>query len=122
VTASLSTPNKEQKAEIEELIVEKYNLAMTEKNCHKLLAIPDVKLIAVEKEHCIRLCFLCSTLEARQTLCRLLESVQLKESFEELFNSLLTDDIQFKPVYLIHLSPISYCSSMDYFPNGRNKV
>jgi len=110
---------RKQRAELEELIVVKYKVTMTEKDYQKLLAIPDVELIAVEKEHSIRLYFLCSTLEALQTLSRLLESGQLKESIEELFNSLLADDIQFKPVHLTHLSLMNYCSSMDYFNNGR---
>jgi len=92
MNANVRAPNRKRRAEIEELIVEKYRVTLTKKDFYKLLAIPDVELIAVQKEHSIRLYFLCSTLEALQTLRRLLESGQLKESIEELFNFLLTDD------------------------------
>jgi len=118
MTACVRVPNRKRRAEIEELIVVKYKVILTEKNYHKLLAIPDVELIAVEKEHSIRLYFLCSTLEGLQKLRRLLESGQLKQSIEELFNSLLTDDIQFEPVHLTHLSLINYWSCKVYFNNG----
>jgi len=119
MNASVRAPNREQRDEIEELIVERYKVTLTKKDYQKILEIPDIELIAVEKEHSIRFYLLCSTLEALQTLRRLLESGQLKESIEELFNSLLADDIQFKPVHLTHLSLMNYCSSMDYFNNGR---
>jgi len=92
MNASVKAPNKKRRAKIETLIVENYRVTLTKKDFNKLLAIPDVELIAVQKEHSIRLYFLCSTLEALQTLRRLLESGQLKESIEEWFNSLLTDD------------------------------
>jgi len=122
--AIVSAPNRQQAAELEERFVVTYKktkILTATKYC-QFLAIPDVELIAVQKEHSIRLYFLCSTPEALQTLRRLIESRQLKEFIEELFNSLLTDDIQFKPVHLTHLSLVNYCSSMDYFKNGRNNV
>jgi len=122
MSASVIAPTRKRRAEIEECIAEKYWVALSKKDFHKLLTIPDIELIAVKKEHSIRLYFLCSTLEALQTIRRLLESEELKESIEELFNSLLTDDIQFKPVHLTHPSLINYCSSRDYFNNGRNNV
>jgi len=122
MNTSASTPNRGTRAEIEELIVETYRVRLTKKDYQKILAIPDIELLAVEKEHSIRLYFLCCTLEALQTLGRLLEAGQLKESIEELFNSLLTDDSQFKPVHLTHLSLVNYCSSMEYFNNGRDHV
>jgi len=122
VHVSVGAPNRERRAEIEKIIVKKYWVAINKKDYQKILAIPGIELLAVQKEHSIRLYFLCFTLEALQTFRRLLESGQLKESIEELFNSLLTDDIQFKPVQLTHLSLVNYCSSMDYFNNGRNNV
>jgi len=122
INVSIRAPNRKIRSKIENDIVEKYKVTLTKKDYHKLLAIPGIELIAVEKEHSIRLYFLCSTLEALQTLRRLLESGQLKEFIEKLFNSLLTDDIQFKPVHLTHLSLVNYCSSMDYFNNGGNNV
>jgi len=122
IIVSVGEPNRKRRAEIEERIVLKYKVIMTEKNFYKLLTIPDVELIAVEKEHSIRLYFLCSTLEALQTLRRLLESGQLKKFIEDLFNFLLTDDIQSKQVHLTHLRLVNYCSSMDYFNNGRNNI
>jgi len=122
MNASVRAPSRERRSEIEELIVKKYKVTITEKDYQKILAIPGIELLAVEKEHSIRLYFLCCTLEALQTLGRLLEAGQLKESIEELFNSLLTDDSQFKPVHLTHLSLVNYCSSMEYFNNGRDHV
>jgi len=98
VNVSVRAPNRKRRAELEELIVVKYKVTMTltetgfHQYYHQLLAIPDVELIAVQKEHSIRLYFLCFTLNALQPLRSLFESGQLKEFIEELFNSLLTDD------------------------------
>jgi len=60
----LEASSRQQREEMEDNIVMKYKVILNEKNYRKILAIPDLELLAVEKHHSIRLYFFCRTQEA----------------------------------------------------------
>jgi len=111
VNVIIGASSRQQREEIEDNIVTKYKVILNEKNYQKLLTIPDLELLAVEKDHSIRLYFLCTSQEALRALRKVVESGQVKNSLETLFKTFLLTD----PVCITHLYLINYSSTEEYY-------
>jgi len=108
--------NRKERSDIKRVLTRTITVTLAEKDYHKLLLIPGVELIAVIERGSILLYFLCASLGALQKLREVYDSGRLKNSIEELFNSLLKDE---RPVRLSHLSLSDYCESENCFSNGK---